>query len=301
MICSIKLPPPPVRRIEQCFRLGFTLIELSIVIVIIGLIIGGVLVGRDLISAANIRAQISQIEMYKTAVNTFKLKYNYLPGDMPDTAAAQYGFTGNSGNGNGRLDGVQEATFEENALLIQLGQAGLIGGSFSLLDTNTDVTGDTVGKYLPTAKLGNGLYVYPWWQDYYGSYYQYGHFYNKNAMFFTVATVSQYCGVNMCGYWASEPTMKVSIAYNIDQKIDDGLPQSGKVLAAYLGRWAGFGGHSAMWAMAGAANNDDPSASTISASTTTCVDTGGVSDVIKKYSVGQDGGNGNNCALSFQF
>lgn len=41
---------------------GFTLIELSIVLVIIGLIVGGVLVGRDLIKAAEVRAQVSQIE-----------------------------------------------------------------------------------------------------------------------------------------------------------------------------------------------------------------------------------------------
>jgi len=41
---------------------GFTLIELSIVLVIIGLIVGGVLVGHDLIRAAGVRATISQVE-----------------------------------------------------------------------------------------------------------------------------------------------------------------------------------------------------------------------------------------------
>jgi prepilin-type N-terminal cleavage/methylation domain-containing protein len=64
---------------------GFTLIELSIVLVIIGLIVGGILVGRDLISAAAVRAQISQIERYHTAANTFRTKYAYLPGDIPNT------------------------------------------------------------------------------------------------------------------------------------------------------------------------------------------------------------------------
>ena len=46
---------------------GFTLIELSIVLVIIGLIVGGILVGQDLINAAAIRAQIAQVEKYQTA------------------------------------------------------------------------------------------------------------------------------------------------------------------------------------------------------------------------------------------
>ena len=79
-------------RIKSPLKVGFTLIELSIVLVIIGLIIGGVLVGRDLISAAGVRAQISQIEKYQSAVNTFRGKYGYLPGDISDPTAQQYGF-----------------------------------------------------------------------------------------------------------------------------------------------------------------------------------------------------------------
>ena len=54
---------------------GFTLIELSIVLVIIGLIVGGVLVGQDLIYAAKVRAQATQFERLKTAVYTFQGKY----------------------------------------------------------------------------------------------------------------------------------------------------------------------------------------------------------------------------------
>ena len=86
---------------------GFTLIELSIVLVIIGLIIGGVLVGRELIAAAEIRQQIGQIEKYNTAVSTFRLKYNCLPGDCLN--AANYGFVargpyGGEGDGAGEVD-----------------------------------------------------------------------------------------------------------------------------------------------------------------------------------------------------
>jgi len=78
------------------------------------LLVGGVLVGQDLISAAAIRSQISQIEKYQTAVLTFKSKYGYLPGDMPDPQASQFGFIARahggvglgSGDGNGYIDGV---------------------------------------------------------------------------------------------------------------------------------------------------------------------------------------------------
>ena len=72
---------------------GFTLIELSIVLVIIGLIVGGVLVGQDLIRASEVRATITQIEKYNTAVNTFHAKFNAIPGDMSLVIATQFGFT----------------------------------------------------------------------------------------------------------------------------------------------------------------------------------------------------------------
>src|SRR5579884_85366 len=71
---------------------GFTLIELSIVLVIIGLIIAGILTGRDLIDAAAQRAQITQIERYNTAVRTFQNKYGYIPGDIPDPYASSFSF-----------------------------------------------------------------------------------------------------------------------------------------------------------------------------------------------------------------
>ncbi len=48
-------------------REGFTLIEMSVVLVIIGLIVGGILVGRDRVRAAEVRAEISQIGKYNSA------------------------------------------------------------------------------------------------------------------------------------------------------------------------------------------------------------------------------------------
>jgi prepilin-type N-terminal cleavage/methylation domain-containing protein len=78
-----KLPAVPASRAltGRPGTAAFTLIEMSIVLVIIGLIVGGVLVGQSLISAAAVRAQISQIERYQTAVNAFRDKYSGLPGD----------------------------------------------------------------------------------------------------------------------------------------------------------------------------------------------------------------------------
>src|SRR4051812_10469894 len=90
---------------------GFTLIEMSIVLVIIGLTVGSVLVGKDLLAAAAVRAQITQIEKYQTSVNVFRIKYNAIPGDMTADQASQNGFlsrpgTVGKGDGNGLLDAI---------------------------------------------------------------------------------------------------------------------------------------------------------------------------------------------------
>lgn len=71
-------------------RHGFTLVELSIALIIIGLVVGGIFVGRDLIKAATIRANLSQIERIKLATTTFKLRYQQLPGDMSPTRRNSY-------------------------------------------------------------------------------------------------------------------------------------------------------------------------------------------------------------------
>lgn len=58
---------------------GSTLVELSIVLVIIDLLVGGVFVGRDLIKSAAIRAQINQIEQYSLVYNTYSLQSACIP------------------------------------------------------------------------------------------------------------------------------------------------------------------------------------------------------------------------------
>ncbi len=83
-------------------RHGFTLIEISIVLVIIGLIVGGILVGRDLIRLAELRADISAVNKFDAAANTFRLKYNCIPGDCAN--ATQFLAGAYNGNGNGAIE-----------------------------------------------------------------------------------------------------------------------------------------------------------------------------------------------------
>ena len=60
---------------------GFTLIELSIVLVIIGLLVGGILVGQSLIDSAKINSMIRQVQQVDIAQGVFYQKFKQLPGD----------------------------------------------------------------------------------------------------------------------------------------------------------------------------------------------------------------------------
>lgn len=81
---------------------GFTLIELSIVLVLIGLIIGGVLKGQELIASTRLKMTVSQWDAVKAAVNTFQDKYVAIPGDY-DSAATYIEAGIANGDGDGQI------------------------------------------------------------------------------------------------------------------------------------------------------------------------------------------------------
>src|ERR1700722_1138400 len=91
-----------MKRLQQ--QKGFTLVELAIVLTIIGLLIGGILKGQQLITNARVTAQISQIKSVEAAATTFNDTYAGLPGDLA-TASVRLPATGCGGavcfSGNG--------------------------------------------------------------------------------------------------------------------------------------------------------------------------------------------------------
>ena len=60
---------------------GFTLVEIAIVLVIIGLLLGGVLKGQELINSAKIKNLINDLNGLSTAVYAYQDRYRALPGD----------------------------------------------------------------------------------------------------------------------------------------------------------------------------------------------------------------------------
>lgn len=63
---------------------GFTLIELAIVVLIVGLLIGGIVGAQSLIESAKIRSVITDLNSFHTAIKAFKLEYDALPGDFAE-------------------------------------------------------------------------------------------------------------------------------------------------------------------------------------------------------------------------
>jgi prepilin-type N-terminal cleavage/methylation domain-containing protein len=287
-------------------RAGFTLIELSIVLVIIGLIVGGVLVGQDLIRAAAVRATITQIEKFNTAANTFRDKYGYLPGDIKDPDASSFGFAprglyAGEGDGNGIIQGIisnapnqstghDPVAGETGMFWVDLSAVHLIDGTFTIASPTvgpgavTSSSNPTLSAYFPTARLGGNNYFYIWSAE------PGGDMTVDHAGFnnFGLAAISQAGGSDTI----ATPGLTVQQAYDIDKKVDDGLPQTGNVTALYENT-SGIS-----WA-AGGGTSGNPFTGATSGSSTTCYDNGGNAG-IQRYSVEISNGANINCALSFR-
>ncbi len=114
---------------------GFTLIEIAIVLVIIGLLLGGVLKGQELITSARVRSLISQQDGIKVAYFGFLDRYRALPGDYTSASANINGVgatcgTGN-GDGNGQITTTAQGIDERILAWEHLSKAGFISGSYT--------------------------------------------------------------------------------------------------------------------------------------------------------------------------
>lgn len=115
---------------------AFSLVELAIVLVILGLLVGGILAGQSLIRAANVRSVGRDITMLQTSMFAFRDKYMAMPGDFSQ-ASKFWGCTDCDGNGDGSITNhavdTQLATnrWEESLVMYHLAQAGLITGTYT--------------------------------------------------------------------------------------------------------------------------------------------------------------------------
>ncbi len=111
---------------------GFTLIEIAIVLVIIGLLLGGVLKGQELITSARVRNLISQQDGVKAAYFGFLDRFRALPGDYSQ-AVANIALVTTNGNGNGQIRSIAAGDVADEFILVweHLSRAGFINGSYT--------------------------------------------------------------------------------------------------------------------------------------------------------------------------
>lgn len=170
---------------------GFTLVEISIVIIIVGLLLGGIMQGTHLIRSAKLKSLSEQVSQIRSAFNIFKQKYGSLPGDMA-TATDVWGAadggdglgadctavdstnltTTCNGDGDGRIIyGNYNAfaiaqTYESFRAFQQMGLAGLLPGQYSGVNFTPSSTAREAapGINVPAAKfpdVGFTLFWYP--------------------------------------------------------------------------------------------------------------------------------------------
>ncbi len=199
---------------------AFTLIELSIVLVIISLIVGGIIGGKSLIRSAELQEIVSRFNGYRVAVNNFELQYDAIPGDMRDaqsywTSCVDNGLNTCNGNGDGYIPATPGA-YERYRSWQHLGLAELIVGSYDGAVSGTPTYGKTYPKGISE---GTSFYLQGLMNTLYGR--------TGNGIHFT--------DINAGG------TTKTSISGReskmIDRKMDDGKASTGRLLT-----WKSIGG-----------------------------------------------------------
>lgn len=224
------------------YRAAFTLVELSVALVVIGLIAGVLFVGQELIHQGKTRLIAQELARYESAYHTFGDKYDALPGDI-NNAAALWGSAGGtgadtacqqtqtfdgktcSGNGDGIVMTSVTNQDETHRAWQHLKSAGLVEGNFGGT-TNGLGAGDLLTVIdAPSRVPGTG----------YQFFYE-----TKAAAGWTNARErGGIQALRVAAPTAGTPPFLGTNAlspfdtYSIDDKVDDGVPASGKVFAHY--------------------------------------------------------------------
>ncbi len=140
---------------------GFTLIEIAIVLVIIGLLLGGVLKGQELITSARVRNLISLQDGVKAAFFGFQDRFRAYPGDYAAATGNINGATVN-GDGDGRIELAGAVVAREDiAVWEHLSRAGFINGSYTYAAAPSPATNAISPYTVPMQLINDAVYDDP--------------------------------------------------------------------------------------------------------------------------------------------
>ena len=196
---------------------GFTLVEIAIVLVIIGLLLGGILKGQELINNAKVRSVADRQNSLKAAWFGFVDRYNFIPGDsrraiqlVPGASERTNVTTGDKRPGDGRL-----ALGESTVAMQQLTGAGFLrcpqcngglSGGRLLANNSPDAENSLVNQYSGIMSIWNES--------------------NQYADRSGVTSSSEYGRLQI----HSGPRIPSNILGEVDRKIDDGIANSGDMV-----------------------------------------------------------------------
>jgi prepilin-type N-terminal cleavage/methylation domain-containing protein len=189
---------------------AFTLVEMAIVLVIVGLLIGGVVVGQSMIQAASVNSVVTDLNKYKTAFSQFYGQYSAMPGDYADAANA---FGGVNGDGNNNI-----SIGESYRSWQHLNLAGFVEGRFSGVAGGSNQA--IPGTNIPEGRIANSGFTLL----------TIGAVSISDGNFFAMpAGVGLYFGRATGSDWAYNPILTPKDMLNLDLKIDDGKPATGQL------------------------------------------------------------------------
>jgi len=203
---------------------GFTLVEIAIVLVVIGLLLGGILKGQQLINSARVRNMADQSSGVQAAYYGFIDRFRNLPGDMNPTSACNQvgqavdpngtcGTPANApgGDGNGRIDSIREA----GAVWSHLSAAGFLTGTYAGFSGNTSPTAADYLNGVPTGDIPPNAFQGPILLAHMNDYV------TGNARDAIVRLGFSFGG-----------NIPVPLLRDLDQKLDDGVAGSGVIRSA---------------------------------------------------------------------
>lgn len=178
--------------------LGFSLIELAIVMGVISLLVGGAVATSNVLDNAKQGTISKEITDIHRAYRDYRTKYGSIPGDTNNAETLFPGSSGSNGDGDGKLD---IYPLEYNAFWMHLSKSGLLKGTYSIGSTKP-------GELFPESVLGNGI----------------GYRMSTRT---PERMVLQLCKHNNpSGLGAMTPAQ----IKQVDEQIDDGDPTSGRVV-----------------------------------------------------------------------
>ncbi len=171
---------------------GFTLVELAIVLVIIGILLGGILKGKEMIKQSKVKRIKADIDSIVAACYTYQDKYRYWPGDNPSGTGSGFYNCGTAGTSS-CADGYINTSDEEVGAWRELYGSEILNGNPNLTDEQA------VAKRHPWG----GRYLF-----------RYGTHNNKWGMYIYVDNIPY------------------DVAKQLDEKYDDGIYNTGSIQAS---------------------------------------------------------------------